>query len=68
MYDKLTDVTEELFDKVIAVNLKGPFRLASLVGERMVDGRRRVDHQRLEHRRGAARRATSSPTPRPRPA
>ena len=35
MYDKLTDVTEELFDKVIAVNLKGPFRLAALVGERM---------------------------------
>src|SRR6478609_3098301 len=36
MYDRLTDVTEELFDKVIGVNLKGPFRLASLVGERMV--------------------------------
>ena len=39
MYEKLTDVTEELFDKVIAVNLKGPFRLAALVGERMVEGR-----------------------------
>jgi NAD(P)-dependent dehydrogenase (short-subunit alcohol dehydrogenase family) len=37
-YGKLTDVTEELFDKVIAVNLKGPFRLAALVGERMVAG------------------------------
>jgi NAD(P)-dependent dehydrogenase (short-subunit alcohol dehydrogenase family) len=37
-YDKLTDVTEELFDKVIDVNLKGPFRLAALVGERMVEG------------------------------
>jgi NAD(P)-dependent dehydrogenase (short-subunit alcohol dehydrogenase family) len=36
VYDKLSDVSEELFDKVIAVNLKGPFRLASLVGERMV--------------------------------
>ena len=36
MYDKLTDVSEELFDKVIGVNLKGPFRLAALVGERMV--------------------------------
>jgi NAD(P)-dependent dehydrogenase (short-subunit alcohol dehydrogenase family) len=34
-YGRLTDVTEDLFDKVIAVNLKGPFRLASLVGERM---------------------------------
>src|SRR5689334_7599293 len=35
LYDKLTDVSEELFDKVVAVNLKGPFRLASLIGERM---------------------------------
>jgi NAD(P)-dependent dehydrogenase (short-subunit alcohol dehydrogenase family) len=37
MYERLTDVTEELFDKVIAVNLKGPFRLAALIGERMVE-------------------------------
>ena len=36
LYDKLSEVTEELFDKVIGVNLKGPFRLAALVGERMV--------------------------------
>jgi len=35
-YDKLSDVTEELFDKVVGVNLKGPFRLATLIGERMV--------------------------------
>jgi NAD(P)-dependent dehydrogenase (short-subunit alcohol dehydrogenase family) len=35
-YGKLSEVTEELFDKVISVNLKGPFRLAALVGERMV--------------------------------
>jgi NAD(P)-dependent dehydrogenase (short-subunit alcohol dehydrogenase family) len=35
-YERLTDVSEELFDKVIGVNLKGPFRLAALVGERMV--------------------------------
>jgi NAD(P)-dependent dehydrogenase (short-subunit alcohol dehydrogenase family) len=34
-YGELTEVTEELFDKVISVNLKGPFRLAALVGERM---------------------------------
>ncbi|MCS6947558.1 MAG: glucose 1-dehydrogenase [Steroidobacteraceae bacterium] len=27
---------EELFDKIVAVNLKGPFRLAALVGSRMV--------------------------------
>jgi NAD(P)-dependent dehydrogenase (short-subunit alcohol dehydrogenase family) len=37
VYDKLSDVTEELFDKVIAVNLKGPFRLCALVGERMLE-------------------------------
>lgn len=38
LYDKLTDVSEELFDKVIGVNLKGPFRLSALVGERMAHG------------------------------
>jgi NAD(P)-dependent dehydrogenase (short-subunit alcohol dehydrogenase family) len=37
LYGKLSEVTEELFDKVISVNLKGPFRLAALVGERMVE-------------------------------
>jgi NAD(P)-dependent dehydrogenase (short-subunit alcohol dehydrogenase family) len=36
LYGKLSEVTEDLFDKVIGVNLKGPFRLAALVGERMV--------------------------------
>jgi NAD(P)-dependent dehydrogenase (short-subunit alcohol dehydrogenase family) len=40
MYEKLSDVSEELFDKVIGVNLKGPFRLAALVGERMVQAGR----------------------------
>jgi NAD(P)-dependent dehydrogenase (short-subunit alcohol dehydrogenase family) len=34
-YPSLTDVTEDLFDKVLAVNLKGPFRLATLAGTRM---------------------------------
>jgi NAD(P)-dependent dehydrogenase (short-subunit alcohol dehydrogenase family) len=38
LYEKLTDVTEELFDKVVGVNLKGPFRLMALVGERMAAG------------------------------
>ncbi|PRZ42292.1 NAD(P)-dependent dehydrogenase (short-subunit alcohol dehydrogenase family) [Antricoccus suffuscus] len=36
LYDKLTDVSEELFNKVLDVNLKGPFRLSALVGEQMV--------------------------------
>jgi NAD(P)-dependent dehydrogenase (short-subunit alcohol dehydrogenase family) len=32
------ETTEELFDKVVGVNFKGPFRLGSLVGRRMADG------------------------------
>jgi NAD(P)-dependent dehydrogenase (short-subunit alcohol dehydrogenase family) len=35
LYDSLDAVSEELFDKVIGVNLKGPFRLTALVGTRM---------------------------------
>jgi NAD(P)-dependent dehydrogenase (short-subunit alcohol dehydrogenase family) len=34
-YDAVEDVGEELWDKVLAVNLKGPFRLTALVGSRM---------------------------------
>lgn len=30
------NVTEELFDKIVGVNFKGPFRLSTLIGERMV--------------------------------
>jgi NAD(P)-dependent dehydrogenase (short-subunit alcohol dehydrogenase family) len=37
LYDGLEGVSEELFDKVIAVNLKGPFRLMALAGRRMLD-------------------------------
>jgi len=37
LYKKVSDVTEELFDKVVGVNLKGPYRLMALVGERMVE-------------------------------
>jgi NAD(P)-dependent dehydrogenase (short-subunit alcohol dehydrogenase family) len=35
LYPDLASVTEELWDKVIGVNLKGPFRLLALVGARM---------------------------------
>ena len=38
LYPKLSAVSEDLFDKVIGVNLKGPFRLGALVGERMQAG------------------------------
>ncbi len=37
-YPRPVDVTEELYDKVLAVNLKGPFRLTALIGQRMADG------------------------------
>lgn len=35
LYDDLGSVSEALFDKVMDVNLKGPFRLTALVGARM---------------------------------
>ena len=38
LYGKLSEVPEEMFDKVLAVNLKGPFRLSALIGERMAEG------------------------------
>lgn len=38
LYPDLESVSEELFDKVFAVNVKGPFRLAALVGARMATG------------------------------
>ncbi|MDT9591634.1 glucose 1-dehydrogenase [Nocardioides zeae] len=38
LYDSVTDLSEELFDKVLGVNLKGPFRLTALVGSRMAEG------------------------------
>ena len=38
LYPSLSAVTEELFDKVVGVNLKGPYRLSALIGERMAQG------------------------------
>jgi NAD(P)-dependent dehydrogenase (short-subunit alcohol dehydrogenase family) len=38
LYGRLSDVSEELWDKTVALNLKGPFRLSALVGERMAAG------------------------------
>jgi NAD(P)-dependent dehydrogenase (short-subunit alcohol dehydrogenase family) len=37
-YPSPEGVTEELWDKTLGVNLKGPFRLTSLVGTRMCEG------------------------------
>ncbi|MEM7275870.1 MAG: glucose 1-dehydrogenase [Actinomycetota bacterium] len=36
LYDSLGAVTEALYDKVMDVNLKGPFRLSARFGERMM--------------------------------
>ena len=38
LYPDLASITEEYYDKVHGVNLKGPFRLATLVGTRMALG------------------------------
>ena len=38
LYPSVDAVTEELFDKVVDVNLKGPFRLSAIVGTRMAEG------------------------------
>lgn len=38
LYDGIAGVSEELFDKTLAVNLKGPFRLSALIGTKMAEG------------------------------
>ena len=38
LYRSLAEISEELFDKVVSVNFKGPFRLCALVGARMAAG------------------------------
>jgi len=38
LYDSLDQISEALYDKVLEVNLRGPFRLSSAIGQRMVDG------------------------------
>jgi NAD(P)-dependent dehydrogenase (short-subunit alcohol dehydrogenase family) len=38
LYDHVVNVSEELWEKVFGVNLKGPFRLTALVGTRMAAG------------------------------
>ena len=38
LYPSVEAVSEELWDKVLDVNLKGPFRLTAVVGTRMAEG------------------------------
>ena len=40
LYPSLVDVTEDLYDKVLGVNLKGPFRLSALIGTHIVQSGR----------------------------
>jgi NAD(P)-dependent dehydrogenase (short-subunit alcohol dehydrogenase family) len=38
LYDRVDNVSEALYDKVLDVNLKGPFRLTAIIGTRMAEG------------------------------
>ncbi len=38
LYESLSSISEALYDKVLNVNLRGPFRLSALIGERMAAG------------------------------
>jgi NAD(P)-dependent dehydrogenase (short-subunit alcohol dehydrogenase family) len=38
VYEKVSDVTEAMWDKVVNLNMKGVFRLTALVGARMAEG------------------------------
>ena len=67
LYPSLVEVGEDLFDKVIAVNLKGPFRLTALIGERMRAGGGGSVINIEQPRRSASRRPRTCPTPPPRP-
>jgi NAD(P)-dependent dehydrogenase (short-subunit alcohol dehydrogenase family) len=37
LYDEPADITEKMWDSVVGLNLKGPFRLCALVGRRMAE-------------------------------
>jgi NAD(P)-dependent dehydrogenase (short-subunit alcohol dehydrogenase family) len=38
LYPSLEEISEELFDKVVGLNFKGPFRLSAIIGSRMAKG------------------------------
>ena len=64
LYESLGSVTEKLFDAVVNLNLKGPFRLSALVGERMV--RTAADPSSMSARAGRGGHGRSSCPIRPR--
>ena len=61
LYDDVTDITEEYYDKVSAVNLKGPFALSLRLGGHG-RARRRRDPQHLDRRSIRTSRRTRSST------
>ena len=67
LYPSLPELTEELWHKVMAVNLMGPLRLSALVGERMKQAGvlgRISDHRRDDRREGSTARADAGRAPR----
>ena len=38
LYSSISEVSEDLYDKVMSVNLKGAFRLTAVLGQAMMDG------------------------------
>ena len=48
LYPDLLSITEEYYDKVASVNLKGPFRLGARFGSHMAANDGGVDHQHLD--------------------
>ena len=52
LYGKLSDISEELWDKTIALNLRGPFPAVRARGRADGGGGRWIDHQRVERGRG----------------
>src|SRR5262249_46835344 len=37
LYDRPVDISEKLYDSILDLNLKGPFRLTAVIGKRMAD-------------------------------
>ena len=60
LYESLDSVSEKLFDAVINFNLKGPFRLSTLVGRAHGGRRRWIDHQRQLERVAASPAGTAA--------
>ena len=67
LYGDLAEVTETMWEKVVGLNLEGPVPPDHAGRPPDGGGRRRLDHQRLEHRVDPARRPSCFPTTRPRP-